>query len=73
MPGGLRFRFGTAGKRDGGVHLHHDLVGLSGFSGRGAAPVVSLSKIEYYLVDNIYTAMLSRMMEGLQEKSERAA
>jgi hypothetical protein len=73
MSNGLRFRFGTAGKPDRGVRLHHDLLGVSGFSGRGAAPVVRLSKIEYYLVDNIYTVILSRMMDGVQEKSERAA
>ena len=35
--------------------------------------VVRLSRIEDYLVDNIYTHMLSRMINGVQPESDQAA
>jgi len=35
--------------------------------------VVRLSRIEDYLVDNIYTPMLSRVINGIQQESDQAA
>jgi hypothetical protein len=40
---------------------------------RGIAKVVGLSKVDDYLVDDIYAHILSLMIEGFQEESERAA
>jgi hypothetical protein len=39
----------------------------------GAAPIVRLSRIDDYLVDNVYVCILSRMIGGVQEESDRAA
>jgi hypothetical protein len=39
----------------------------------GAAPAVRLSRIDDYLVDNIYSRILSRMIDGVQEESDWAA
>jgi hypothetical protein len=72
-----RFRFGTTVKPDRGVHLPHDWSIQIGRTRRvqrqGATLVVRLSKSDDYLVDNIYAHMLSRMIDGVQEESERAA
>jgi hypothetical protein len=55
FPLGSRFRFAAASRR--GCTRRTQRV-----SGPGAAPVVRLSKIDDYLVDNIYAPMLSQVM-----------
>jgi len=45
----------------------------SGAGCQGDAPAVRLSKIKYYLVDNIYVFILSLSMSRVQEESGRMA
>jgi hypothetical protein len=51
----------------------HRVEGCTGrtqrVGGRGAAPVVRLSKIEDYLADNLCVPMLSEVMHWVQEES----
>jgi hypothetical protein len=47
-------------------------VGASARSRKSAPSVFKLSKIKYYLVDNIYCFMLSQLIGRVQEESERA-
>jgi hypothetical protein len=63
VAGWTRFRFGPVRK---GCSCRTQRV-----HGPGAVPVVRLSKIKDYLVDNLYVPMLSQVMHWFQEESGR--
>ena len=54
-----RFRFGTPVKLDRGVHLHHDWSGPTGSAAEELRPFVRLSRIDDYLLGNVYAHILS--------------
>jgi hypothetical protein len=47
-------------------------LGPAARSQKSALSVFKLSKIKYYLVDNIYCFMLSQLIGRVQEESKRA-